>query len=32
MDSMGLSVDQAMNVLKIAETDRPKYRSMLSGQ
>ena len=32
MDSMGLSVDQAMNVLKISETDRPKYRSMLSGQ
>ena len=32
MDSMGLSVDQAMNALKIAETDRPKYRSMLSGQ
>lgn len=32
MDSMGLSVDQAMNVLKIAETDRPKYRSILSGQ
>ena len=32
MDSMGLSVDQAMNVLNISETDRPKYRSMLSGQ
>ena len=32
MDSMGLSIEQAMNVLKIAESERPKYRSMLGSQ
>lgn len=32
MDSMGLSMDQAMNALKIPEADRPRYRNMLSGR
>ena len=32
MDSMGLSIDQAMSALKIPEADRPKYRSMLDDQ
>lgn len=32
MDTMGLSIEQAMSALKIPETDRPKYRSMLEKQ
>ena len=32
MDSMGLSMDQAMNALKIPEADRPEYRNILSRQ
>lgn len=30
IDSMGLTVDQAMDALKISEADRPKYRSLLN--
>lgn len=29
MDSMGLTIDQAMNALKISEGDRPKYLNLL---
>lgn len=29
MDSMGLSIDQALEALKISEAERPVYRSLL---
>lgn len=29
MDSMGIGMDQAMNALKIPETERPKYQNIL---
>ena len=32
MDSMNLTIDQAMTALKIPESDRPKYRSQLETQ
>jgi len=32
MDSMGLTIDQAMDILKISEADRPKYQSLLEKQ
>jgi len=31
MDSMGMTSDQAMNVLKVSESDRPKYRDLLKN-
>ncbi len=32
MDSIGITVDQAMDLLKISETDRPKYRNLLENR
>ena len=32
MESMNLTIDQAMNALMISEADRPKYRSLLEQQ
>lgn len=32
MDGMGLTIEQAMNILKVSEEDRSKYRSIMESQ
>ncbi len=32
MDGIGMTVDQAMDLLKISEADRPKYRNLLENR
>lgn len=32
MDGMGLTIEQAMNILKVSEEDQSKYRSILENQ